>query len=88
MTRISTNQRVSSTVRSLADESFEAVVVEKCRAAGTEKLHRNELTTINMIYCHVVRLEDIAGFLQDYEVGRRPIMLPENAERAETDPSA
>lgn len=60
---IFTDQCVSSTVRSLADESFETVVVEDCCAAATEELHRNELTSINMIYCHVVQLEDIPGFL-------------------------
>ncbi|MFC4350304.1 cysteine hydrolase family protein [Fodinicurvata halophila] len=58
-----TDQCVSSTVRSLADESFDVVVVEDCCAAATDELHRNELTTINMIYCHVVQLEDIPGFL-------------------------
>ncbi|WP_440997715.1 cysteine hydrolase family protein [Arhodomonas sp. SL1] len=61
---IFTDQCVSSTVRSLADESFEVVVVEDCCAAATEELHRNELTTINMIYCHVVQREDIPGFLE------------------------
>ncbi len=60
---IFTDQCVSSTVRSLADESFEVVVVEDCCAAATEELHRNELTSINMIYCHVVQREDIDGFL-------------------------
>lgn len=65
VTGIFTDQCVSSTVRSLADESFEVVVVEDCCAASTEELHRNELTTINMIYCHVVQREDIPGFLRD-----------------------
>jgi nicotinamidase-related amidase len=60
---IFTDQCVSSTVRSLADESFDVTVVEDCCAAATEELHRNELTSINMIYCHVVQLEDIAGFV-------------------------
>jgi len=61
---IFTDQCVSSTVRSLADESFGVVVVEDCCAAATEQLHLNELQTINMIYCHVVQLEDIDGFLR------------------------
>ena len=60
---IFTDQCVSSTVRSLADESFNVVVVEDCCAAGTEDLHRHELEVINMIYCHVVALEDVADFL-------------------------
>ena len=60
---IFTDQCVSSTVRSLADESFNVVVVEDCCAAATEELHLNELKTINMIYCHVVQSEDIETFL-------------------------
>ena len=53
----------SSTVRSLADESFGVLVVEDCCAAATEELHLNELKTINMIYCHVVQSEDVLEFL-------------------------
>jgi nicotinamidase-related amidase len=60
---IFTDQCVSSTVRSLADESFGVVVVEDCCAAATEAIHRAELEAINMIYCHVVQLEDAIGFL-------------------------
>ncbi|MCP4387862.1 MAG: cysteine hydrolase [Gammaproteobacteria bacterium] len=56
---IFTDQCVSSSVRSLADESFGVVVVEDCCAAATEELHRNELKAINMIYCHVLQLEDV-----------------------------
>ena len=56
---IFTDQCVSSTVRSLADESFGVVVVEDCCAAATEELHLNELKSINMIYCHVLQLEDV-----------------------------
>lgn len=59
---IFTDQCVSSTVRSLADESFDVVVVEDCCAAATDTLHDHELEIINMIYCHVVRLDDLAGF--------------------------
>lgn len=54
LTGIFTDQCVSSTVRSLADESFNVIVVEDCCAAGTDELHRRELEIINMIYCHVV----------------------------------
>jgi nicotinamidase-related amidase len=56
---IFTDQCVSSTVRSLADESFDVVVVEDCCAAATAELHVNELKSINMIYCHVLQLEDV-----------------------------
>jgi len=60
---IFTDQCVSSTVRSLADESFDVLVVEDCCAASTMVLHNHELEVINMIYCHVVQSEDIAGFV-------------------------
>lgn len=60
---IFTDQCVSSTVRSLADESFEVIVVEDCCAAATDEIHRHELETINMIYCHVASLDEVKGFL-------------------------
>lgn len=60
---IFTDQCVSSTVRSLVDESFGVVVVDDCCAAATMELHRHELEIINMIYCHVVQLDDVIGFL-------------------------
>jgi nicotinamidase-related amidase len=60
---IFTDQCVSSTVRSLADESFNVIVIEDCCAAGTDELHDQELAIINMIYCHVVSLEEALGFL-------------------------
>ena len=60
---IFTDQCISSTVRSLADESFDVVVIEDCCAAATETLHTHELEVINMIYCHVVASEDLAGFI-------------------------
>jgi biuret amidohydrolase len=59
---IFTDQCVSSTVRSLADESFNVIVVEDCCAAATDELHRHELEIINMIYCHVVSAEELTGF--------------------------
>lgn len=61
---IFTDQCVSSTVRSLADESFNVVVVEDCCAAGTDELHHKELEIMNMIYCHVMsstELKEIMG---------------------------
>ena len=61
---IYTDQCVSSTVRSLADESFNVVVVEDCCAAGTEDLHRHELEAINMIYCHVVSSAELWEMMQ------------------------
>ena len=59
---IFTDQCVSSTVRSLVDESFGVVVVDDCCAAATMELHRHELEIINMIYCHVVQLDEVIGF--------------------------
>ena len=59
---IFTDQCISSTVRSLADESFNVIIVEDCCAAATEQLHRNELEIINMIYCHVVSSEELSEF--------------------------
>jgi nicotinamidase-related amidase len=58
---IFTDQCVSSTVRSLADESFNVIVVEDCCAAATMELHHKELEIINMIYCHVVSLDETLG---------------------------
>ena len=62
---IFTDQCVSSTVRSLADESFNVIVVEDCCAAATDEIHRHELEIINMIYCHVVNLNEVKTFFVD-----------------------
>jgi nicotinamidase-related amidase len=60
---IFTDQCVSSTVRSLADESFDVIVVEDACAAGTEELHRRELEILNMIYCSVMSAKELEGYL-------------------------
>jgi nicotinamidase-related amidase len=60
---IFTDQCVSSTVRSLADESFAVFVAEDACAAGSDALHRHELEIINMIYCHVMSADDLLGYL-------------------------
>jgi nicotinamidase-related amidase len=60
---IFTDQCVSSTVRSLADESFSVIVVEDGCAAGSDALHEHELEIINMIYCHVMSSEELLGYL-------------------------
>jgi nicotinamidase-related amidase len=60
---IFTDQCVSSTVRSLADESFAVTVIEDACAAGSDDLHRRELEIINMIYCHVMSADDLLGYL-------------------------
>ena len=64
VTGIFTDQCVSSTVRSLADESFDVLVLEDCCAAATDEIHHQELKIINMIYCHVLQTEDVKKLLQ------------------------
>jgi nicotinamidase-related amidase len=61
---IFTDQCVSSTVRSLADESFNVIVVEDCCAAGSDELHRKELEIINMIYCHVLTSAELKSIMR------------------------
>jgi nicotinamidase-related amidase len=60
---IFTDQCVSSTVRSLADESFNVVVVEDCCAAASDDLHNKELEIINMIYCHVMSSSELKALM-------------------------
>jgi nicotinamidase-related amidase len=60
---IFTDQCVSSTVRSLADESFSVIVVEDGCAAGSDALHRHELEVINMIYCNVMSGAELMQYL-------------------------
>jgi nicotinamidase-related amidase len=61
---IFTDQCVASTVRSLADESFQVAVLEDCCAAGTDALHEQELATIHMIYCHVMRSDELIAMMK------------------------
>jgi nicotinamidase-related amidase len=61
---IFTDQCIASTVRSLADESFNVVVVEDCCAAGTDALHEQELAIINMIYCHVMNTDELVAMMK------------------------
>ena len=61
---IFTDQCVSSTVRSLADESFGVIVLEDCCAAGSMALHEKELEVINMIYCHVMSSAELLEIMQ------------------------
>jgi nicotinamidase-related amidase len=55
---IFTDQCVASTVRSLADESFDVIVCDDACAAGTDELHRAELTILNNIYCQVLTTDE------------------------------
>lgn len=61
---IFTDQCVSSTVRSLADESFDVVVCHDACAAATDELHDSELKTINWIYCQVASTDETLGFIR------------------------
>lgn len=61
---IFTDQCVSSTVRSLADESFDVVVAHDACAAATDALHEHELTVINRIYCQVASTEEVLSFIR------------------------
>ncbi len=60
---IFTDQCVSSTVRSLADESFDVIVVEDACAAGSQELHDREIEIINMIYCSVMKTDELIAYL-------------------------
>jgi nicotinamidase-related amidase len=60
---IFTDQCVASTVRSLADESFDVIVVDDACAAGDHALHVQELTIMNMIYCQVMSAAELLGYL-------------------------
>lgn len=60
---IFTDQCVSSTVRSLCDESYGVLVVHDACAAATDTLHERELEIINMIYCHVVSAQEARAFV-------------------------
>ncbi len=60
---IFTDQCVASTVRSLADESFDVIVAEDACAAGTMELHDRELEIMNMIYCSVMSTDEVLSYL-------------------------
>jgi nicotinamidase-related amidase len=64
MAGIFTDQCVSSTVRSLADESYNVIVLEDCCAAGTDELHDKELEIINNIYCHVMSSQELRDMMR------------------------
>jgi biuret amidohydrolase len=61
---IFTDQCVASTVRSLADESFNVIVVDDACAAATDELHRHELTIINNIYSQVLTTDETLAALK------------------------
>jgi biuret amidohydrolase len=61
---IFTDQCVSSTVRSLADESFAVIVLEDLCAAGSLDDHDKELEILNMIYCHVMSSNELKTIMK------------------------
>ncbi|MBP2562526.1 nicotinamidase-related amidase [Neorhizobium galegae] len=60
---IFTDQCVSSTVRSLADESFDVIVIDDACAAASDQLHDQELAIMNMIYCNVMNADELLAYL-------------------------
>lgn len=58
-TGVLTDQCVSGTVRSLADESFKVWLIEDACMASTQKIQDNELEILNNIYCHVITTDEL-----------------------------
>lgn len=58
-TGVLTDQCVSCTVRSLADESFKVWLIEDACMASTQKIQDNELEILNNIYCHVINTDEL-----------------------------
>lgn len=59
VTGVFTDQCVSGTVRSLADESFNVWLIEDACMAATQQIQDNELEILNNIYCHVINTEEL-----------------------------
>lgn len=59
VTGVFTDQCVSCTVRSLADESFKVWLIEDACMAATEQIQNHELEILNNIYCHVINTEEL-----------------------------
>lgn len=59
VTGVLTDQCVSGTVRSLADESFKVWLIEDACRASTARIQANELEILNNIYCHVITTDEL-----------------------------
>ncbi len=59
VTGVLTDQCVSGTVRSLADESFKVWLIEDACRASTQQIQDNELEILNNIYCHVINTDEL-----------------------------
>ncbi|MEL7609349.1 MAG: cysteine hydrolase family protein [Bacillota bacterium] len=64
VTGVLTDQCVSGTVRSLADESFKVWLIEDACRASTAQIQANELEILNNIYCHVVNTDELLEALE------------------------
>lgn len=64
VTGVLTDQCVSGTVRSLADESFKVWLIEDACMASTQKIQDNELEILNNIYCHVINTRELLDALK------------------------
>lgn len=62
-TGVLTDQCVSGTVRSLADESFKVWLIEDACRAATQEIQDHELEILNNIYCHVINTEELLNAL-------------------------
>ncbi|QRN86826.1 cysteine hydrolase family protein [Clostridia bacterium] len=64
VTGLFTDQCVSCSVRSLADESFRVYLVEDACMAATQEIQNHELEILNNIYCHVINTEELFEALE------------------------
>lgn len=64
VTGVLTDQCVSGTVRSLADESFKVWLIEDACRASTAEIQANELEILNNIYCHVISTDELLEALE------------------------
>lgn len=64
VTGVLTDQCVSGTVRSLADESFNVWLIEDGCRASTAQIQANELEILNNIYCHVINTDELLEALE------------------------
>ncbi len=65
VTGVFTDQCVSGTVRSLADESFHVWLIEDACMASTQEIQNFELSVLNNIYCHVINTEELLNALEN-----------------------
>ncbi len=64
---IVTDQCVAGTVRDLADNDFQVIVVEDGCAAPDIELHDMELKIMNIIYCNVLSSDETIEVLEKYK---------------------